>query len=116
MKFSTGLLAGTFIGGAYGLMTAKHSGQTTRKQLKSQFDALTTDILAVNASLTKLRQAAKVLADEGSHNATATIQELQQLLNDFNFQTQPQIKRVKDASEKLQKDLDPDNTTNHTQN
>lgn len=116
MKFSTGLLVGTLIGGAYGLMTAKHSGQTARRQLKTQFDGLTTDVLAVNASLAKLRQAAKVLADEGSTNAAATIQELQQLLNDFNFQTQPRIKRVKNASENLQKDLDPAAAADHTPN
>ncbi|MFD0896147.1 YtxH domain-containing protein [Loigolactobacillus binensis] len=105
--FSSGLLLGAVAGGLYALFTAKRSGRETQAQIKHYIDGVTEGALAVNDSITKLRQAATVLAKEGSGNATATVQELQQLFTDFNFQTAAPLKRAKDASEKLQHDLGP---------
>lgn len=105
MKFSTGLLVGATFGSLYALFTAKRSGRDTQQQIKQYVDGVTDGALAVNDSLAKLRQAAQVLAKEGSGNAAATVEELQQLFADFNFQTESRIKRAKDAGEQLQQDL-----------
>lgn len=103
--FSTGLLLGATVGSVYALFTSKRSGRETQAQIKHYLDDVTEGALAVNDSLARLRQAAQVLAKEGSGNAAQTVQELQQLFDDFNFQTESRIKRAKDASEQLQKDL-----------
>ncbi|ANK59285.1 hypothetical protein AYR54_02890 [Loigolactobacillus backii] len=111
-KITSGLLAGAIVGGITGLFTAKRSGRQTQQLVKDYLDGISEDVLELNDSLARLRKAAAILTKESSQNTSQTMQELQQLFSDFNFQTEPRIKKVKDASEKIQRDLNSDGSFN----
>lgn len=107
-RFLKGLALGSAIGGVYGLLTAKRSGVATQQRLKDQVTGFTNSVHQVNDSIQAFQAALEHLNTTTTETATPTLAAIAKLLQEFQFQSEPRIKRVKDATETLNRDLEQD--------
>ncbi|KRK40376.1 YtxH domain-containing protein [Loigolactobacillus bifermentans] len=107
-RFLKGLAVGSAIGGVYGLLTAKRSGVETRHRLRRQVTDLTDSVQRVNNSVQAFQAALEHLDTVNTETATPTLAAIEKLIQEFQFQSEPRLKRVKDATETLNRDLGQD--------
>lgn len=107
-RFLKGLAVGSAIGGVYGLLTAKRSGAETQQRLRGQLNDFTNSVQRVSDSVQAFQAALEQLDTVNTETATPTLAAIEKLIQEFQFQSEPRIKRVKDATETLNRDLGQD--------
>lgn len=105
-RFMKGLLFGSVIGAAGGLLFAPKKGQETQAELKQVFDEglanvqmVQQDVQTVQANLLQTQQLAQEILP--------TFQkELAQEIEDFKFQANPRVTRIREQVQTLKQYLD----------
>ena len=105
-RFMKGLLFGSVIGAAGGLLFAPKKGQETQAELKQVFDEglanvqmVQQDVQTVQANLLQTQQLAQ--------DILPTFQkELAQEFEDFKFQANPRVTRIREQVQTLKQHLD----------
>ena len=110
-KFSTGLLLGAVAGTVYGLLTATRTGRQTQQSLADFVTGVAAGTTAVTTSVTHLKQAGQQLQHTLSADLAPAMAGIEDAVNDFQFQTQPQLTQIGEHLDRIDaavSDLTPD--------
>ncbi|MGX7030744.1 YtxH domain-containing protein [Vagococcus zengguangii] len=120
-KFSKGILFGSLIGGALGLLYAPKSGKDLRQKFSSDVNqskdnmvnAIDTSVQNVNEmqqSLTDLNQSLANFKAVAQETLPKIASETKETIEAFKFQSKPRIKEIKQTTEQIKQHLNDFNS------
>lgn len=104
--FLLGTFSGVVLGGIYGLLTTPRTGKENQNMLKDYIDDSTDQFKDVNDKVSDLKASIQNLTDEGMKLQNEFMTDIQQLSNDYMYEAQPRLERIKRKTDKINKDLE----------
>lgn len=104
--FILGTLSGVVLGGIYGLLTTPRTGKENQNMLKDYINDSTDQFKDVNDKVSDLKASIQNLTDEGMKLQNEFMTDIQQLSNDYMYEAQPRLERIKRKTDKINKDLE----------
>lgn len=103
--FGKGLVIGAVIGTAYVLLTSQKTGKQRQEGVANYFGDLTHATNDVSKNVKEFQRAMANLKQEIELTLKPTVTDIQQTVQDFQFQAQPRLDQLQATSEQLQDDL-----------
>lgn len=100
-NFIKGLLFGSAVGAAGGLLAAPRSGNETRQKLAKELDEATDSTLELNESLLRFQNAVRQTQKSAAETLPIAQEAIQKDLEAFKFQAKPRMDRIKMQVNKL---------------
>ncbi|GEL67849.1 YtxH domain-containing protein [Marinilactibacillus psychrotolerans] len=104
--FLLGTLSGVVLGGVYGLLKTPRTGKENQDMLKNYIDDTTNHVKDVNEKVGDLKIAIQNLTDEGMKLQTEFMTDIQNLSNEYLYEAQPRVERIKRKADKINKDIE----------
>lgn len=104
--FLLGTLSGIVLGGVYGLLNTPRSGKENQEMFKAYIDDNTKQFNDVQDKLKDLKMAIQNVTDEGMKLQTEFMTDIQRISNDYLYEAQPRMDRIKRKTDKINKDVE----------
>lgn len=95
-NFIKGLVFGSVVGAAGGLLTAPRSGDETRQKLAAELEDAAETTLELNASLNRFKEAVATTKATAEETIPVVQSALQLDLEAYKFQAEPRVKQIKE--------------------
>ena len=104
-SFFKGLGFGITSGGLLGLLFAPMKGSALRKSINDFAETTEEDVKQITADFNQTKKKAEDLLQTKEQLLMPTSQELKKRLTDYQFQSQPRIKKIQLQIDKIQKNI-----------
>lgn len=104
--FLLGTLSGVVLGGVYGLLKTPRTGKENQNMLKDYIDDSTDQFKDMNDKVSDLKASIQNLTDEGMKLQNEFMTDIQQISNEYMYEAQPRLERIKRKTDKINKDLE----------
>lgn len=102
-KFTTGFILGAAAGCAYALLTAKSTGAQKQQHAAAYVNDLTQGTDDLKRAVTRFGAALQSLKQQSETVLKPTLADIEQSVQDFEFQTQPRITAINEHLDVIEK-------------